>query len=199
MQAITVRTRRLDTRQRRAAVRERAQQHENAGAHHKAVAVLHRHRTDDVLRIVDRESPEDLADNPRHDRQRQHDGEEVRRHRERPSGLAQPAKVHIAHHEHHGDGDLGAVGAERPYRRHNGHGARRDLHRDGNHVVDEQRGGGYLCHPGAEVLPGHHIGAAGTGVGHHHLPVGRGDQNQDEQDHTGDRQEKGERGEPGVR
>ncbi len=55
-------------------------------------------------------------------------------------------------------------------------------HRHRERVVDEQRHRRDLGHVGAEVLPGHHVGAARLGVDLHDLEVREGDEEQDEDD-----------------
>ena len=50
-------------------------------------------------------------------------------------------------------------------RRGEGVAARRDRHRDGEHVVGEQRNAGHLRGKQTEVVAGDDVGAAGGGVG----------------------------------
>ena len=74
-------------------------------------------------------------------------------------------------------------------------GARGDLDRHGDHVVDEQGHGGDLGHPRTEVLPGHDVRAAGPGVDGDDLAVGQHHQRHHEQDDAGQGQDDRERGE----
>ena len=60
-------------------------------------------------------------------------------------------------------------------------------HGHGQRVVDEQGHGRDLGHGEAEVLPGHHVGAAGLGVDLHHLEVREGDEQQHEDHRDGHR------------
>jgi hypothetical protein len=46
-------------------------------AHDQPVTLVDRYRSDDVFRIVNREAPEDLADDAGHYHEAHHDGEEV--------------------------------------------------------------------------------------------------------------------------
>ena len=85
----------------------------------------------------------------------------------------------------------GPIGRDRRRhrRRSRGH---LDRHRD--HVVDQQRDRADLRDPRAEVLPGHHVGAAGPDVDHDDLAVGQHHQRHHEQDDQGHREDQGERG-----
>ena len=79
--------------------------------------------------------------------------------------------------------------AELRERGHDRRAARRRLDRDRDHVVDQQRDRGDLGHPWAEVLPRHHVRAAGPGVDGHDLAVEQHHQRDPEQDHAGHRQQ----------
>jgi hypothetical protein len=54
-----------------------ANAHQQRRAHDQPVTVVDRNRSDDVFRIVNRQAPEDLADDAGHDHEAHHDGEEV--------------------------------------------------------------------------------------------------------------------------
>ena len=187
---------RLHPGQRRTAVGERPQDHQDRRPHHQAVALLDRHDAVHVLRVVCRQIPQHFTSYADHDHQREHADKPVRRHRERPARLPQSAQVRVTEDEHRTDRDFQAVGAQHRYRRGHGHGARRALDRHGDHVVDQQRCRCDLGYAGAEVLPGHDVGAPGPGVGHHNLPIRRGDQQQNQQDHADQRKQQHKRGHP---
>ena len=177
---------RLDPGQRRTAVGERAQQHQDRRAHHQPVALMHRHRSGQLRGVVDRQSADYHADDTDHDHQADHDDEEVGRQRELASGFTQAAQVRVADEEHHADRDRQAVGTQHRDRRHHRNRPGRGLHRHGDHVVDQQCRGGDLRHPRPEILPRDDVGPARAGVSHHDLRVRRGHQHQDQQDDTGD-------------
>ena len=80
----------------------------------------------------------------------------------------------------------------RDYRRAAG----RRLHRDRDHVVDQQCHRRDLCHPRTEVFPGHYVGSARPGVDGHHLAVGQHHQHDPSQHHQGHRQDQCERRQP---
>jgi len=101
--------------------------------------------------------PHGLPEQADRDHQDDGGGEQVGGRRERLAGLADAAQVAVAHDEHDAHGDFLRIGPEHRDRRHDGRGPARDLHRDGDHVVDEQRHGGDLGDPRAEVLPGDHV------------------------------------------
>ena len=127
-------------------------------------------------------------------------GEQVGRQREHPAVLPDAEQVHVAHQERGRDRDQqqGRGVSQRPGQRREGGqdrgAAGRVLHRDRDHVVHHQRHGRDLGDPRAEVLPGHHVGAARPGVDRHHLAVGQHDQEDAEQDHPGQRHQQRERG-----
>ena len=143
-----------------------------------------------------RQVAEDLPDQAGDDHQDDDAGEQVGGHRERPAGLADAAQVAVAHQDHDRDRDDGDQ--VRVVEHGDGGGHRRrarghlDRHRD--HVVDEQRDRGDLGHPGPEVVPGDHVRSAGPGVDRDDLAVGQHHQRHHEQDHPGQRQDQGERG-----
>jgi hypothetical protein len=158
------------------------------------VPVLPRHRE-----AIGPQITEHLAGQPDDDDQDHHGGEQIGGHREGLARLADAAQVAVAHDQDDADRDDGQhvrvaelrdSGDGRGHRR----GARGDLHRHRDHVVDEQGNGGDLGHPGAEVVPGHHVGAAGPGVDGDHLAVGQHDQGHHEQHDAGQRQDQRERG-----
>ena len=129
------------------------------------------------------------------------DGEQVGRQGEDPARLADAAQVAQAHEQdgqHRDDQqDLGADDRDPGQRRERGHdrgAARGGLHRDRDHVVDQQRDRGDLGHPRPEVLPRHHVRSARPGVHRHHLAVGQHDQQHAEQDQQGHRQHQREGG-----
>ena len=142
---------------------------------------------------------EELAGQPDDDHQADRPGEQVGRQRERPAVLPDAEQVHVAHQERGRDRDQqqGRGVSQRPGQCREGGqdrgAAGRVLHRDRDHVVHHQRHGRDLGDPRAEVLPGHHVGAAGPGVDRHHLAVGQHDQEDAEQDHPGQRHQQRER------
>ena len=146
-----------------------------------------------------RPPPTNSRASPDDDHQADRPGEQVGRQRERPAVLPDAEQVHVAHEErgHDRDQQQGRGVAQRPgQRRERGQdrgAARRVLHRDRDHVVHHQRHGRDLGDPRAEVLPGHHVGAARPGVDRHHLAVGQHDQEDAEQDHPGQRHQQRER------
>ena len=148
-----------------------------------------------------RQAAGQLPDHAGDDHRDHRDGEQVGRQREDPARLADAAQVAQAHEQdgHHRDDqqDLGADDRDPGQRRECGHdrrAARGGLHRDRDHVVDQQRDRGDLGYPRAEVLPGHHVRAARPGVHRHHLAVGQHDQQHAEQDQQGHRQHQREGG-----
>ena len=91
---------RLHPGQRRAAVGERPQDHQDRRTHHQAVALMDRHRPVKVGGVVYRQTPRTPHDYADHDHQREHADEPVGRHRECPARLPQPAQVRITEDEH---------------------------------------------------------------------------------------------------
>ena len=186
---------RLDAGQRRAAVGERPEQDEDHGPADQAV----RTRAERIgavqrVRVVRRQVPHQVADQPDDDHQDDRTCEQVGRYREGPAGLLEAAQVPEAHEQHHADGDLDLVRADRGEGGGDRGRARRGLHRHGHHVVDEQRDRAHLGDPRAEVLPRHHVRAARPDVDHDDLAVGQQHQHHDEQDDQRHGQEQGERG-----
>ena len=151
---------RLDPGQRRAAVGESPQYHQDCRAHHQAIALMHRDRPVKVGGVVRRQTPKHLTYDPDHDHQREHADKPVRWHRECPARLPQSTQVEITENEHRTDRDFQAVGAQHRYRRRHRHGAGRTLDRHGDHVVDQQRCGRDLRYPRPEILPGHDVRTA---------------------------------------
>ena len=179
---------RLDTGQRGAAGGERAQQQEEHGEPGQAGAGLLRHEV--VLGALGLgqgagggtdEAEGGHADDAQHER--------VDRDGERLAGLAHPPQVHRGqqHDEAHRDRHL--VPTDQGQRRAGVLHARGDRHRDGQHVVDQQRAGHGQPGPGAEVDGGDLVVAAARGVGVHVLPVRRDDDEHDEDDTEPDRHE----------
>ena len=80
-------------------------------------------------------------------------------------------------------------GKGRCQRRHPG----RDGNRDGERVVNDQRGGGDQAGPVTEVGPRHRVRAAAVRVGVDHLAVGEHQDRQQEHDRDGDRQDQVQR------
>jgi hypothetical protein len=185
---------RLDAGQRRAAVGERAQQRED---HHAAdeplgtgaegVGAVHRGR------VVQGQLAEGLADQADHDHQDHRPGEQVSRYGERLARLLDAAQVAVAHQQHHADADLQLVRADGGDGGRHGGGARRDLDRDRDHVVDQQRHRADLGDARAEVLPGDHVGAAWLDVDHDDLAVREHHERHHQQDDQGQRQDQRER------
>ena len=185
--------------QRRATIGERPQHHQDCRAHHQTAAVMHRYRSGSVAGIVLRKAPNEMPDNAGHDHHDEHHHKRVGGDRKRQPGFAQSAQIQIADEQYDCDGDLHAVGPQRRQRRRHRNRARRRLHCHCHDVVDQQCRGRHLRHLGPEVLPRHDVGAAGLRVNHHDLPVRRGHQGEDQQDHTHDGQQQDERREPGMR
>ncbi len=140
-----------------------------------------------------------LADQADHDHQDDRAGEQVGGHRERPARLLEAAQVAEGHEHHHADADLQLVRADRRDRRRHRRRSRRHLDRHRDHVVDQQRDRADLRDPRAEVLPGHHVGAAGPDVDHDDLAVREHHERHHEQDDQGQRQDQGERRQAGHR
>jgi hypothetical protein len=162
-------------------------------------AVVRRPGDGPGARVVERKIPEGLAYQASDDHDDDHGGEQVGRHRERPACLADAAQVAEAHQQDDDDGHQGQLvladvlhDADRQ-RRGDGRGPGRDLHRDGDDVVDHQGDGRDLGDPGSEIIPGDHVRSAGPGVDRHHLAVGQNHQDHHEKHHAGDRQDQGER------
>ena len=188
---------RLDAGQRGTAVGERPEQHEDHGDRDQAF-VAGSTRVHAGRGVIERQRAERLADQARDDHENNDAGEQVGRHRERPPGLPDAPQVPVAHQDHDDDRDRGQlvrpdvlVNAGRQRRCDRGR-ARRDLHRDGDHVVDKQCHRGDLGHLGAEVFPRDHVGAAGPGVDRDHLAVRQHHQSHHEQDDAGQRQDEDE-------
>jgi hypothetical protein len=137
------------------------------------------------------QTPENLPDQPGDDHQPDRGREQVRGQGEHAAGFSDPAQVAVAHDEDGENRDDGQDPlradardvAERGKCRHDGRTAGRGLHRDRNHVVDEQCHRRYLGDPRPEVFPGHDVGAAGPGVDRHHLAVGEHHDDDAEQHH----------------
>jgi hypothetical protein len=133
-------------------------------------------------------------------------GEQVGGRREDPARLPDAAQVAQAHDADRDDGndqqDLRADhrdGRQRGERGHDGGAARGGLHRHRDDIVDQQRDRRHLSHPGAEVLPGHHVRAARPGVHGHDLAVGQHHQQHAEQHQQRQRQHQREGGQPEER
>jgi hypothetical protein len=133
-----------------------------------------------LVRVLDRTEAGEhpvaaVADDPAeaHDVHVGGDGEDA-------AGLTDAAEVPPQQHQDEGGGDRHPVVAQRLDGRRQRGRAGRHAHRHGEHVVDQQRGGAHRGHEVAEVVPGHHVGAAALRVGGDHLPVG---QHQDQQQH----------------
>ena len=148
----------------------------------------------EVVDVLLRQVTERLADDPDHDHQDDRPGEQVGGQREDLARLPDAAQVAEAHQQDDADGYLGHVGADGRERRGDGRGARRDLHRHRDHVVDQQRHGGDLRDPRPEVVPGDHVGPASPGVDDDDLAVEEHHEQHDEQDHRGHRHQHRERG-----
>jgi len=151
------------------------------------------------VRVVLGQVAQDLADQADDDHQNDRAGEQEGGHREDPPGFLDPAQVAVAHEQDHADDDRLGVGAERRDRGDHRDGAGRDLDGHRDHIVDQQRHGGDLGDPGPEVLPGHHVGAAGPDVDHHHLAVGQHHQRHHHEDDQRHRQDEGEGRQPRQR
>ena len=189
----------LDTGQRGAAVGEGPRQHVDHGEAEQpggAVPEVVRASVDSDGWQADGR----LADEPDDDRQADRDGEQVGRQRERPPSLADTAQVAVAHdgdrdHRDH-DQDVRADDWGVRQLRERGddrRAASRDLHRDRDRVVDEQRDRRDLRHPWPEVLARHYVGPARPGVDGDNLPVGEHDERDAGEDDQRHRQDKRER------
>jgi len=191
---------RLDTGQRRAAVRKRPEQSQDERERDDA-----RGAGPDLImvgqgvRVSPVQAAQGLTDQADHDHQDDRAGEQVGGHREDAPGFLDPAQVPVAHEQDHADRDLQVPRAERGERGDHSGGAGRDLHRHRDDVIDEQGHGGDLRDLGTEVLPGHHVGAARADVDHHHFAVGQHHQDHHHEDDQRDREDDGESGEPGQR
>jgi hypothetical protein len=71
-------------------------------------------------------------------------------------------------------------------------GPRRHLHGHGHDVVDDEGHSRDLGHLDAEVLPRHHVRAAGSRVDHDDFAVGEGDEEKHDYDGERDRQQEAE-------
>jgi hypothetical protein len=105
--------------------------------------------------VLLRQVTERLADDSDHDHQDDRGVEQVGGQREDLARLPDAAQVPEAHQQDDADGYLGHVGTDGRERRGDGRRARRDLNRNRDHVVDQQRDGGDLRDPRPEVaVPG---------------------------------------------
>ena len=151
------------------------------------------------LTLGDRDMAEGAAGGlrqPGEDQQRHIADEEVGGDSEDPSGFFQAAQVAVGDQDHksHGQGDRHR--AERGDRRDDGVGAgrHRDSHCDG--VADQQGGAGNLGDVRPEVVPAHHVRAAGLRVGLDDIPVADRHHGQYGQDEQGCRRDQGEGRQP---
>ena len=96
--------------------------------------------------------------------------------------------------EHAEYAELDSVRVERRDGRRDGCDTRRDAHRDGEHVVRQQRRARHEAGVHAEVLPAHDVGAARARVGQDRLPVGAHDDGDEQGDAQRDRHADVERG-----
>ncbi len=140
-------------------------------------------------RVVHRQVAGQLVIDPHDEDQGHRSDEEIRRERERPPRLPQPAKVAIGEHGDDGDRDLQRIVAEVGQRGGQRIGARRRLHRHGDDVVEHERDRRDLCHDGPEVLPGDDIGPARAGVDHDDLAIGHRHDDEHREDDRGQRQQ----------
>ena len=180
----------LQAGQRRAAVGERLEEHEDPQCREDAVAGADRHRAWDMRGVV-RQVAEDLPDHAADDDEQHRPGEEVGREGERAAGLPQTAKVAVEQQKDdgHRDGQRDVVVVQG---RHGGGDGRRTgccLDGHGDDVVDHQGDRADLGHDRPEVLAGDDVGPAGVGVDHHDRAVGQRDQDQHREDDTGHRQQ----------
>ena len=132
----------------------------------------------------------DVADD---DDRGQRDHVEVGREGEEPPGLADAAQVAVEEEQHDADGDghrVEGVGQARDGTGQVGRAGRR-LHGHRDRVVDQQRHRGDLGHPRPEVVPGHHVGAAGLRVVLDHVEVRQGHEEEDAENGQGDRDTRG--------
>ena len=113
-----------------------------------------------------------------------HQDEEVGRDGEHPPGLPHAAQVAPRDEPDEEDRQPHAVGVETRRGRRDGGDARRDRHRDREHVVGEQRDPGDLRRQEPEVVLRHDVGAAGARVRLDRLAVR---EEQDAQDARGSR------------
>ncbi len=184
---------RLDTRQRGAAGRERAGQQEQQAERGQGVdlAGLGVRRDGepgalDVRQVTDGQPQEPVG---AHAEDREH--EEVGRDREEGARLADAAQVHGHQQQHHHGGDGGLVPVEPRDRAGGVLRPGRDAHRDGEHVVDEQRARDRHARPPAQVDGRDLVVAPAARVGVDVLAVRR--------DHGRHHQGDGDRDLPGPR
>ncbi len=194
----------LEPGQRRATVGKGPQQRDEGQAHQPALARRPYLSAEKQVRRRERggvEVPERLFDVPGDDDDAQAEHVEIGGDREEFPGLADAAQVAVQEQQDDADRDsdgVEGVGQARDGARQGGR-ARRRLHGDRDGVVDQERYRGDLGDPPAEVVPGHHVGAAGLCVELDDVEIRERHEEEDAEDGHGDRDDQGERSQPDVR
>ncbi len=135
----------------------------------------------------------DLPEHAVADEDRHHHHVEVRGHREDAARLLEAAEVPERQQDDEGERHLDLVGPQLGEGRGDGQRAGGDRHRHGHHVVDQERRTRHQRRGLAQVLPADDVGAATARIGVDRLPVGVGDQRQQDDDQDGDRDEVADR------